>query len=269
MAHTAPLDHPLSLTMQAVLTYGSWTITLVLAVCALRMSLRRRSAFPVVMLFSGMVAAVFEPLYDVGFQLLFYIPGQWTVFTSFGTPQPPWTFSGYAVLYAGPALFICDRIEQGMSGQGLLKAAGLVFLASCLFEGIGINGGVYEYYGAHALRVFDYPLAVGALETTFVIALCMAATALRHRLGEGWPLLALFGLFPALFYGVNFGIGAPVLVAINMPQVNDSLVLGASLLSVGVGLMVIWLLSRALPSRLVEHPSPAGRPPARSLSNPG
>lgn len=252
MANPAPLSHPLNLTMQSVLTYGSWAITAVLLVVAVRMCLRQRSAFPVAMLLAGMYAALYEPLYDVGFQLLFYIPGQWTVFTSYDTPQPPWTFSGYAILYSGPAMFICERLKNGMGGAGLLKAAGWVFAASCLFEGIGINGGVYEYYGAHALRVMNYPLAVGVLETTMVITLCMAATALRRRVGEGWGLMSLFLLFPLVFYGINFGLGAPVLVAINMPQVNESLVLGASLFTICCGVGVIVALARGLSGESAE-----------------
>ena len=247
MANPAPLDHPLNLTMQAVFTYGSWAITFVLLAYALRISLRQRSAFPLLTLLAGTYAALYEPLYDVGFQLLFYIPGQWTVFTAYDTPQPPWTFSGYAILYAGPAIFICERIRQGMSGRGLLKAAGWVFLASCVFEGVGINTGVYEYYGAHALRLFNYPLVVGVLETTQVISFCMAATALRRWVGEGWGLLSLFLLFPFMFYAVNFGLGAPVLVAINMPVVNPGLVLAATLFSISAGVAVVLGLSRLLP----------------------
>lgn len=247
MANAAPLDHPLNLTMQAVFTYGSWAITAVLLIVALRAGLRQRTAFPILVVLAGSVAAFFEPLYDVGFQLLFYLPGQWTVFTAFGTPQPPWTFSGYAILYAGPAMLICERIRRGISGSGLLTAAAAVFLASCVFEMVGINTDVYEYFGAHALRLFNYPLVVGVLETTQVIAFCMAASALRRVVGEGWGLLSLFALFPVTFYGVNFGLGAPVLVAIAMPQVHTDIVLAASLLSISAGLAFIFGLTRLLP----------------------
>lgn len=247
MANPAPLDHPLNLTMQAVFTYGSWAITLVLLVVAVRMGRQQRSLFPVMALLAATYAALYEPLYDVGFQLLFYLPGQWTVFTAYDTPQPPWTFSGYAILYGGPALFICERIRQGMGSAGLLKAAGWTLLASCAFEMIGINTSVYEYYGAHALRLFNYPLVVGVLETAQVISFCMAATALRRHVGEGWGLLSLGLLFPFTFYGVNFGLGAPVLVAINMPEVNPTLVQLASVFSILSAVGVIVGLSRLLP----------------------
>lgn len=247
MANRAPLDHPLDLTMQSVFTYASWGITIALLIYAATAARRTRSAFPLMIVLAGTYAALYEPLYDVGFQLLFYLPGQWTVFTSFDTPQPPWTFSGYAILYAGPAMLICDRIQAGMGARDLLKAAGWTFLASFTFEAIGINGNVYEYFSAHALRVFGYPLVVGLLETTQVIALCMAATAMRRHVGEGWGLLSLFILFPFVFYGVNFGLGAPVLVAINMPVVDERLVLVATLFSMATCVAVIVGLSRLLP----------------------
>ncbi len=78
---------------------------------------------------------------------------------------------------------------------------------------------VYEYFGAHTLRVFNYPLVIGVLETAQVIGLCTAATALRRHVGEGWGLLNLFLLFPVVFYGINFGPGALAASAIGVTAV--------------------------------------------------
>lgn len=109
------------------------------------------------------------------------------------------------------------------------------------------NAAFTGYYGAHALRLFNYPMVVGVLETAQVISFCMAATLLRRHVGERWGLLSQFVLFPMTFYGINFGLGAPVLVAINMPQVNPTLVLIGSVFSIVTALGVVIGWSRLLP----------------------
>lgn len=257
MANPAPLDHPLNLTMQAVFTYASWGLTVALLAVAAVLAWRQRSAFPVAVVLASLCAAVYEPLYDTGFQLLFYLPGQWTVFTSYATPQPPWTFSGYAILYGAPALFICERLRAGMGGPGLLKAAAATLAASCVFEMVGIATDVYGYFGAHALRAFGYPLVVGFLETAQVACFGLAAATLRRRLGEGWSAASLFIAFPMVFYGVNFGLGAPVLVAIDTPVVDDRVVLFATLFAIASATGVVVGLSKLLPLPGAQAPRAA------------
>ena len=115
--------------------------------------------FYVYMVLASMVAALAEPLYDVGFALYFYSQqGMHHTFTAFGIPQPVWAYSGYAVLYAAPAIYINRKLAQGkLDRRGLLPVAGVIFLMSCAFEMIGINAGTYTYWGPHVLRVFQCP----------------------------------------------------------------------------------------------------------------
>ena len=67
---TAPYDHPLNLTMQAILTYGSWSLTLVVLAIAVRMGLKEKTPFYVYVVLAAMVGAFAEPLYDEGLMLL-------------------------------------------------------------------------------------------------------------------------------------------------------------------------------------------------------
>lgn len=246
---TAPVDHPLNLTTQAILTYGSYAISAILLIVAARMGIKQKTPFFVLIILAAAFGAIFEPIYDVGFMLLFYIPGMWTTFTSFDIPQPIWTHSGYVVLYAGPALFICDQIiNRGLSRAGLFKWAGVEFLCSCTFEMIGINGGAYTYWGPHAFRIFQYPLAVGMLETAQVICFSIAAAALLKRTSGIAPLFGLFVLFPCTFYFANFGAGAPLIVALHTANPSPMLIMAASALSIAFALLLIWGASCLLPA---------------------
>ncbi|WP_428311848.1 hypothetical protein [Hydrocarboniphaga sp.] len=246
---TAPYDHPLNLTTQAIMTYGSWALTLLLLVVALRLCLRERTPFYVLIVLAAMFGAFFEPLYDVGFMLLFYTPGLWTHFTAFDIPQPLWTHSGYAVLYAAPAIWITKRINAGTMTPGLLyKWAGVELAMSCSFEMIGINGGAYTYWGPHVLRVLDYPLVIGVLETAQVICFSVAAAELRKRTNGTAPLLGLFVLFPCMFYFANFGAGSPTIVALHVEGASIALITVATLISIGFAAVLVRTAAQLLPA---------------------
>jgi hypothetical protein len=244
----APYDHPLNLTMQALLTFASWSIALALIAAAVYKSRQQKTPFYVFLILAGAVAALAEPLYDVGFKLLFYIPGQWTLFTYAGIPQPVWTISGYVTLYSGPALLICERLARGMDKRTFWKWAGVTLLASVIFESVGIEGGTYTYWGPYPLRLFEYPLAVGILETTFVMLFCACANAYRQRIPAGWGLVGLLVLFPGVFYFVNFGIGAPLLVTIGLSPPSPALAMAGTAASIAIALSVLEVTARYVAS---------------------
>lgn len=262
----APLDHPLNLTTQAVLTYASWTIAAALLLLALQRSIADRTPFQLCVVLAGGVAALAEPLYDLGFKLLFYIPGQWTLYTYYEIPQPVWTVSGYITLYSGPAIFICERLARGIGRREFVAWIAGTMVASSVFEIYGIKFGAYTYWGPHALRIFDYPLAVAVLETTFVTCFCLLANELRQRLTAMQASAAMFLLFPATFYAVNFGIGAPILVTIGLVPASPTLVLIATCMSIAAALMVLSAVVRYAASRKnVATQGAPNRPETESL----
>lgn len=243
----APYEHALNLTMQSVLTFGSWGLTALLLAIALQKDWRERSPFYTLLVLAGLVGAFAEPLYDVGLMLLFYVPGQWTTFSAFDIPQPVWTHSGYVVLYSGPAMFICEQIRRGLTPNGLYKWAGVALLLSMAFEMIGINGGTYAYWGPHVLRIFNYPLAIGVLEAAQVICFSVAAAQLRSRASSHWTLLGLFALFPCTFYLANFGAGSPLIIALHLDQASAAWVMTGTVISIGFALLLVRAASNFLP----------------------
>jgi hypothetical protein len=258
-----PYDHSLNLVTQTTMTFASWVIALGLLAVSVLLGRQQGSAFPVLIVLAASVAALAEPLYDIAFKLLFFIPGQWTLFTYGDIPQPVWTISGYMILYAGPAIFICENLARGISRRTFFTWAAVTLLASSVFEIYGIAGGAYSYWGPHAFRVFGYPLAVGVLETTFVMLFSVLAHEYRNRIPGGWGLLGIFVLFPSTFYGVNFGIGAPMLVTLGLAPPSPVLAAIGAAVSIGVAVCVIAALARyaAAPS-----PTAARKPALRAQS---
>lgn len=244
-----PIEHSLNLTTQAVLVYGSWGLTALFLGLAVRMGLRERTPFYPLMVLAAMVAAFAEPVYDTGMMLYFYSThGMYTHFTAFGVPQPIWTHSGYVVLYASAAIFIARAISRGtLTRKGLYVWACVELAMSSVFEMVGINGGTYEYWGPHVFRVLQYPLVIGVLEAAQVICFAVAATQLRFRSTRWWHLLGLLVLFPCTFFMVNFGAGAPVLVALHLEHTSSVLVALASLLSIAAAALLVGAAASYLP----------------------
>lgn len=250
---TAPVDHPLSPITQDILTYGSYGLWLVFLLIAMRMGMKEKTPFYVIIIFAAAVGAFAEPLYDVAMMLYFYSgPGLYHTFTSFDIPQPIWTHSGYVVLYAAPAIYMTQRIAKGLDRKGLFFWAGVEMTCSCVFEMIGINGvgsgGAYAYWGPHVFRVFEYPLIIGLLETAQVVVFSVAAAELRRRSSGLVPLLGLFVLFPCTFFFANFGAGAPTIVALHLENTTPTIVAAATLISAVFALVLIWGASCLLPS---------------------
>jgi hypothetical protein len=248
---TAPIHHHLNLTGQDVLTYGSWGLTAVLIVIAIMLGRKEKGTpFYLLLVLAAMVAACAEPLYDEGFSLYFYSThGMHRTFTAFGIPQPIWAYSGYAVLYAAPAVYINRKIALGtLTRNGLLAVAAVEFLMSCTFEMIGINAGTYTYWGPHVLRVFDYPLVIGVLETAQVICFAIAAAQLRRRARGVLDLLAVFVIFPATFFAANFGAGAAVIIGIHAQNTTETLVTVCTLVSILCAGVLIRLAASLVPA---------------------
>ena len=244
-----PIDHELNLTTQAILTDVSWGLTAGLLLIAIRMGVRERTPFYALMVLGALVGAFAEPLYDVAMMLYFYSThGMWTHFTAFDIPQPIWTHSGYVVLYAAPGVYIAHRIARGlMTRRTLFVWAGITLVESAAFEIVGINGGLYSYWGPHVLRIFQYPLVIGVLEAAQVICFAVAASQLRARSTSQWQLLGLFVLFPCTFFMANFGAGWPTIIAVHLKNTSTPVVLVATVLSICFAAVLVRAAAPCLP----------------------
>jgi hypothetical protein len=249
-----PVDHALNLTMQAILTDASWALTVALLVIGIWIGVRERTPFYALLVLGALVGAFAEPLYDVAMMLYFYsTPGMWTHFTAFDIPQPIWTHSGYVVLYAAPAIYIARLIARGaMKRHTLFVWAGITLLESAVFEIIGINGGLYTYWGPHVFRILQYPLVIGVLETAQVICFAVAASVLRDRHTNLWQLLGLFVLFPCTFFMANFGAGWPTIIAVHLKHTSTLAVTAATVVSLCFAVILVKAAASFLPPQSAD-----------------
>src|ERR1700761_9395248 len=215
------------------------------------MGVRQRTPFYALLVLAALVGAFAEPLYDVAMMLYFYsTPGMWTHFTAFNIPQPIWTHSGYVVLYAAPAIYIARQIARGMmTRRTLFVWAGITLLESAAFEIIGINGGLYTYWGPHVFRILQYPLVIGVLETAQVICFEVAAWVLGDRHTSRWQLLGLFVLFPCTFFMANFGAGWPTIIAVHLKHTSTPVVIAGTVVTICFAVFLVRAAASLLPQR--------------------
>lgn len=257
---SAPLDHPLNLFMQTVMTVGCWGGAFFFLVIALRRSIRERTPFYLSVIAAAALCSLLEPLYDIAFHLIWYVPGQWTLFTAFGLPQPVWVMGAYILVFAGPVISMVDKVEE-MDRAGHRRLVATVFMTTAIFEMIAISGGTYGYYGPHALRMFGYPLIIAALEATFISSLIVMSAYFRRNatgLREQFLMIPLFG---ATFFMGNFGAGWPLIVAINSSDEPPmAIVWAGTAASLMFAVAIVHSISKYLPGK-----AQAG-PPANSSS---
>lgn len=260
------MTHDVSPLWQNIFTWLSWLIVLAMAAIALRMSFRDRTPFYLIACVAAAVGAYAEPLYDVAFDLWFYDaqdgkPGAGLMhFSAFGIPQPNWTHSGYVILYAGACLYAGRRIYEGrIQRSGIFALWGLEIVTSCVFEVIGTGTNVYTYYGPHVLRIWNYPIAIGILEGTQVMLFTVVAALIWRRVSSGWGLLSIIIVFPMTFFGANFGLGYPLIIAMHLDNGMASTwaISAATVLSIGLCTFVIYGLGATLPARTQDSPNEA------------
>ena len=256
------MQHPLSLLWQNIFTWASWGIVLTMLVVAVLMGLRQRTPFYVIACLAAAVAAFAEPLYDVAFDLWFYdahadgTPGAaFSHFSAFGVVQPIWTHSGYVILYAAAPLYIGRLIYEGrLARRNLFVVWGAEILMSTVFEVIGTGTDVYTYYGPFVGRIWNYPAVIGVLEGTQTVLFTVVAVLIWRKVSTSWGLLSLFAVFPITFFGANFGLGAPVIIALHLDGglSSDALVAAATTVSMLLCASTVYGLSRFLPDGPVK-----------------
>jgi hypothetical protein len=272
------MDHELSMLWQAIFTYASWAIAAAMLVVAIQMGRKQNTAFYAFAVLAVGLGAFAEPMYDVAFDLWFYdvhdgkSGAMWSHFTAFGVIQPIWSHSGYIILYGAIALYAGRKLYQGnITRRGLFAIWGLEIATSCAFEMIAINTDMYQYYGPHELRVFNYPLVIGTLEGTQTLIFTLVAVQIWRRAKDWKGLTSLFLVFPMTMMGVNLGLGMPVIIALHLKpgEFSSELVLAASLFVIATCALMVNALIHIVPKPLgTAEPDGAPAPRLRTTPEP-
>lgn len=246
-----PYDLPLNTTMQTVATLVLWGGTVLLLAYAVKIARDERSILPVVLVLAAATGSFFEPIYDIAYHLHWLDNGeQWTLFTSFGLPQPVWVMPAYVMVFGAPALVLYRSLARGATRARIFKIAAVTACTTAIFEITAINLDLYVYYGESPWRVFDYPLFIGIMEGTQITGYAVIAAVLSLKATRQVHCLALFALFPCNFAFDVIGAGFPTVILQNSSaNPNDALLCLSAFASVGLAATALWWTSQLLVSQ--------------------
>ena len=243
-----PVDQPLDPTGQTVLTIATSVVALGFVLFTVRLCRQRRTWAPALLMASGVLCLVLEPVYDDQFHIWFHDRGQmWGTYSAYGMTQPVWVPITYAWCYGGLALLVWRRLVTGMTRSGLLRMTGMLLAIFTVFELVGINLGVYTYFGDHPFRLFGLPIWVEIPNTVLTVVAAVAFARLEPVL-RGFGRAALLAVVPAAFAMLSFGAAFPTLVVISEAGRPTALVYAATMISLALSVAMLHLAVQAVPT---------------------
>lgn len=227
-------------------------------VLALRLARRYQSLIPFVFLVGGGLAMLNEPIVDHNAAVWFPTDGQWTLYTTFGVPQPVWLATAYVWFFGGQAMLTWHLLEQGLPAQRLWKAFAVLVASDIVLEHPGLYLDLFFYYGEQPFQFTRFPLWWGFVNATTPLVSATLVYLLRPYL-TGRRTLGLVLLVPMVSAGTNAALAWPVWNAVNSTW-PWPVVWAAGGLTVGLALFTVHLLVVGLERfrSLTELPAGAG-----------
>jgi hypothetical protein len=215
---------------------------------------KERDPVPLLCLAGGAVCVLFEPIVDVLGLCWYPRQGQWMLFETLGRPIPVGVLFGYMWAFGGLSA-VAYRVLRDKGPGALAKLYPIFIAVSIPFELIANHTGYYVYYGHQPLRILEWPAWWGPVN--FAVPVVAAVMLVRFRpLLAGPRLLVAASFLPMADGAVNGATAWPVWSALNSPGLPAVVVQAAGLASVGLAVLVVWL---------VTHPPVTAADPDRNL----
>ncbi|CDO30900.1 MULTISPECIES: hypothetical protein [Mycolicibacterium] len=180
---------------------------------ATRAAVRSRNYVPLLVLASGLLCSLLEPMLDL-LGHLHWAHNLVPAFTNFGITVPALIPLCYVAFLGLEAYFSYFVIRNGAHRNVFFMLLGLGIATDALMETIGINLGVYLYYGVQPFTFLNFPYWWGFINGgSFVTVGAVLAYAVPRLQGAKKALLLLaapFGMMVAYF-----GVGSIHVLALN------------------------------------------------------
>ncbi|WP_185091154.1 hypothetical protein [Gordonia oryzae] len=254
----------------AVSPTGQWIATILtyaLALAALayviRICVRERIIWPFLLLASGGLACLMEPLFDHLYGLVFYRDGQWHLYTTFGSAQPIWVPAAYIAFYGGASVIIARTLARRPSMRTVWTMYASIAAMALIAEVTYISVlSVYGYPDEQPFKVLGYPLFLAftnAMSAVVSGIIAYRLVPLLSGVGQAYliPLVPTgfaAGLFGGgiLYLSVRHSGDSPPMVALALAALT---VVGAIAWTIGV--LGTHLVAGQLPRDPSLRPAPA------------
>jgi hypothetical protein len=180
---------------------------------AIRAAVRSRNWIPLIVLGSGLICSLLEPMLDL-LGHLHWAHNLVPAFTNFGITVPALIPLCYVAFLGLESYFCYFVIRNGAHRNVFFMLLGLGIATDALMESIGINLGVYLYYGTQPFMFLGFPYWWGFINGgSFVTVGAILAFAVPRL--KGAQKLILFLVAPFGMMVAYFGVGSIHILALN------------------------------------------------------
>lgn len=244
----APGDFSVSLGAEIAFFLVAGALVVVFALpWAIRAAVRSRNYIPLIVMVSGLICSLLEPMLDL-LGHLHWANNLMPAFTNFGITVPLLIPPCYVAFLGLEAYFCYFVIRNGAHASHFVMLLGMGIVTDALMETIGINLGTYVYYGVQPFSFLNFPYWWGFINGgSFVTIGAILAFAVPRLQGaqQLWLLLvAPFGMMIAYF-----GVGWPHILLHNAAVPTAVRWMGAAIM---MAMMVGWMF---VLHRLVGRPN--------------
>lgn len=203
----APGNFTASATAELIFFFVAGAAVVLFAVpWAVRAAVRNGNFTPLLVMGSGLICSLLEPMLDM-LGHLHWASNLAPAFTNFGITVPALIPLCYVAFLGLEAYFCYFVIRNGAHVRHFIMLLGLGIMTDALMETIGINLGVYLYYGVQPYKFLNFPYWWGFINGgSFVTVGALLAYAVPRLRGAQKLLLLLaapFGMMVA-YFGVGF-----------------------------------------------------------------
>lgn len=195
-----------SLTAEIIFFFVAGAAVVVFALpWAIRAAVKNKNYIPLLVMGSGLICSLLEPMLDL-LGHLHWSRSLIPAFTNFGITVPALIPLCYVAFLGLEAYWCYFVIRNGAHRWHFVMLLGMGIITDAVMETIGINLGVYLYYGVQPYELFNFPYWWGFINGgSFVTVGAILAYAVPRLHGPA-KLLILFSA-PAGMMVAYFGVG--------------------------------------------------------------
>lgn len=244
---TEGIDSAVWPTGQLIATVLTFALAILVLIWVATICRRERIIWPVLVLISGTLACLMEPLFDHLYGLWFREQGQWHLYTTFGSHQPIWVPAAYLTFYGGATVFIARTLAKRPTMRTVWTMyafiVGMAIAAEMTYVSVLE---VYEYQDSQPFVVLGYPIFLGFTNAMSALVSGIVVARLAPLL-KGSAQLYLIPLVPTAFAAGLFGSGILYLSVRHSVDNPNMLLVHLSALTVVAGIAsTVALLGRHL-----------------------
>lgn len=248
----------LSFTHQLVANLLFGLVALAVLVWALHIYRTERKRYALFAFLGSGLCVFYEPVNNVLGHCTYPEIGQLTWIRTLNRAIPMYIGFVYFFYMCGPVLWLMRRMEQGITTRQWWRYYAIGAVACTSFELIPIQLEWWKYYGDNqALRVLGFPMWWWFVNPMTLFATATVIHLLRtHLIKDRWSPL-LVPLWPFVLPGVHAMAGLPIFTTLNTTE-NTVITALASVHSIGLAFMVVWICGRIVTVRPAVPAAPAG-----------